>query len=214
MRVHQRGEVNLNGGREAKIEGVDVELLMNRTDRFKPVMEPDFIRKYVAYSKRFNPLMTDDVLEAIVKKYVEIRNDSRDSALPITARQLEGYIRLAEASARMRFSNKVEMVDAERAIRLVTYYLTKMASDSNGNMDYSLISGMSTEKIRNNEFAEGVVTKIIKAGSSTSPMTIDDIIKAAMIEGVEEDDVRRIVRRMHERGSLYSPRSDLYKFTA
>ena len=62
-------------------------------------------------------------------------------AIPISARQLEALIRLSEASARTRLSNKVTKKDAKRAISLVHYYLTQIGMDiETGEFDIDRIS--------------------------------------------------------------------------
>lgn len=209
--VHQRGEVNLNGGADAKISGVDVPKVMAETAMYKPYYDPELIRKYVAYSKRFAPFMTDKVRNMIVEEFVSIREKSRGGALPITARQLEAFVRLSEASARMRFSPKVEKVDADRAIRLVTYYLTKIAGDGQGGFDMSLLNtGISTTERNNSNFVDKIVTKIIKDAGAAGADTAD-IIREAEAEGIDEAAVRSFLTRGTNTGQLYSPKSGKYK---
>src|SRR5437879_10151014 len=76
---------------------------------YTPHLDPDFLRKYVAYAKRIYPIMTVDAMSIIEKKYLDIRRtgEAAGSSVPITPRQLEAIIRLAEAGARMRLSETV-----------------------------------------------------------------------------------------------------------
>src|SRR5207237_50084 len=58
--------------------------------------------------------------------------------VPITPRQLEAIIRLAEAGARMRLSEAVTADDAERAVRIVEYWMGKVAGEE-GRFDIDII---------------------------------------------------------------------------
>src|SRR5439155_497931 len=66
------------------------------------------------------------------------RRSSAGSSVPITPRQLEAIIRLAEAGARMRLSEAVTADDAERAVRIVEYWMGKVAGEE-GRFDIDII---------------------------------------------------------------------------
>src|SRR3989339_508180 len=82
----------------------------------------DLFRKYIAYAKqRFNPELSDEAVAEIKKFYVELRNkpvasETAVKPIPISARQLQALVRMAEASARLRLSKTVELSDAQIAI--------------------------------------------------------------------------------------------------
>lgn len=66
-----------------------------------------------------------------------------NSAKTITAtpRQLESLIRISEALARMRLSNKVESCDAEEAVRLIRTAMQQSATDpKTGEIDMDIIT--------------------------------------------------------------------------
>jgi replicative DNA helicase Mcm len=72
-----------------------------------PDIEAKFLRKYLAYTKqKCFPKLTEEATEAIKEFYVSLRSqgstgDSAVKPIPISARQLEAIVRLAEASARI-----------------------------------------------------------------------------------------------------------------
>ncbi len=134
---HVRGEVRRHEDLSVLDDlGVDYKKIMEDTDKLKPVYDREFLRKYVAHSKRYVPVMSKEARKIIQEKYLAIRKlgEVQGASVPITARQLEAFIRLSEASARIRLSNVVTKEDAERAVRIVEFYLNKMARDS-GSMD-------------------------------------------------------------------------------
>jgi replicative DNA helicase Mcm len=51
------------------------------------------------------------------------------SSIAISARQLQGLVRLAEAHAKSRLSSIVEKIDSQVSIRLTTYYLMQVGYD-------------------------------------------------------------------------------------
>ena len=80
---------------------------------------------------------------------MELRNPKTDKKtglrpVSITARKLEALVRLAEASARVRLSNTVEVPDADRAIAIIKYFMDSNTSDS-GVMDIDVLeTGISS----------------------------------------------------------------------
>ncbi len=99
----------------------------------KPDITIDLFKKYIAYAKRkIEPALTDEAVNEIKNFYVRLRNIQQSGdikSIPISARQLQGLVRLAEAHAKSRLSLVVEKIDAETAIKLTTYYLMQVGYD-------------------------------------------------------------------------------------
>ncbi len=101
----------------------------------RDVVEPKLLRKYIAYARRkFKPRLTDEAIEEIKNFYLRLRSqpgkaDSEIKPIPITARQLEGIVRLSEAHAKMRLSNEVTVNDARVAIELLKISLMQVGYD-------------------------------------------------------------------------------------
>ena len=114
----------------------------------------ELFRKYVAYAKqRIHPKISKEAAEEIQNFYVDRRNRpvSSESALrpiPISARQLQALIRMAEASAKLRLSQMVSREDAKKSIELMKYYLMQVGYDYESNVfDIDKIyTGMTTSK--------------------------------------------------------------------
>jgi replicative DNA helicase Mcm (EC 3.6.1.-) len=80
-------------------------LKTHKEDTLHIEIEPKLLRKYIAYArKNIHPTLTDQAMKVLEEFYVSMRSSAtdEDSPVPITARQLEAIIRLAEASARVR----------------------------------------------------------------------------------------------------------------
>ncbi len=120
----------------------------------------ELFRKYVAYAKqKFKPELTDEAEREIKEFYIELRNkpvsvEGSLRPIPISARQLQALIRMAEASAKMRLSQKVTKEDAKRAIGIMKYYLMQVGYDEEtGTIDIDRISGKFSSSERGKIFS-------------------------------------------------------------
>jgi len=99
----------------------------------KSEIERDLFKKYVAFAKqKIEPKLTEEAVEEIKKFYVKMRKASSEGesrSIPISARQLQGLVRLAEAHAKSRLSLTVDKEDSQIAIRLTNYYLMQVGYD-------------------------------------------------------------------------------------
>lgn len=209
LSVQRRGEARQVGDDGTDVGGISVGDILEQTNGIKPAFTETELRKYVAYSKRIVPVMTDRAMEIIRENYLKIRLSSKDSkTVPITARQLEAYVRLSEASARMRLSPVVEEQDAERAVKLVVYYLSKIGMDEEGNFDSDLIStGIGTHERTN--FSE-ILSIIKESGLGKEGMPEEDLISAAETQGISKKSLMEALRKLKSNGSVYNPHDGLW----
>jgi len=80
----------------------------------------NILRDYISYAKEMvHPKLNDEAGTRLIEVYVDMRRIGAGRG-QITAypRQLESLIRLAEAHAKMRLSDVVELIDVEEAYRL------------------------------------------------------------------------------------------------
>uniref|UniRef100_A0A8C9WY56 DNA replication licensing factor MCM4 n=1 Tax=Sander lucioperca TaxID=283035 RepID=A0A8C9WY56_SANLU len=71
------------------------------------------LRDYIAYARTYiNPRLSEEASQALIEAYVDMRKiGSGRGMVSAYPRQLESLIRLAEAHAKVRFSEKVETID-------------------------------------------------------------------------------------------------------
>src|SRR3989442_2101173 len=85
---------------------------------------PDFLRKYIAYSKRINPVLSLEALKELQDFYLKMRiKGGKSAAVAITPRQLEALVRLAEARAPAFLRDQGMVEDPETALRIMNMYL-------------------------------------------------------------------------------------------
>lgn len=179
-----------------------------------------FLKKYIAYARqKIKPVLTGGALNEIKEFYVKMRSlgatddgnlSGREGrtvrAIPISARQLEALVRLAEASARVRLSDKVAKKDSKRAIDLLTYCLLQVGFDKeSGMIDIDRIStGISASQRDRIYLIKEIIMELEGKIGKTIP--IDDILKAAFGKGISESDVEEILEKLKRSGDVYEPR--------
>ena len=93
-----------------------------RSCLFTPCLLQDMsiLRDYLTYAKTFvHPTISEEAGQSLIQAYVEMRQvGSSRGQVSAYPRQLESLIRLAEAHARMRLSEEVDVADVEEARRL------------------------------------------------------------------------------------------------
>jgi len=86
--------------------------------------DANFMRMYIRKARTLEPLLDDAVQKDIVNAYVAIRDEEKKGELDhrksyTTPRTLLAILRLSQAHARARFSERVEKEDFDEAMRLM-----------------------------------------------------------------------------------------------
>lgn len=128
------------------------------TDEF---LKMDLLKDYIGYARsNFHPVLSPEAKESLKHAYVEMRKiGSSRGQITAYPRQLESLIRLAEAHAKMRFKNVVDIDDVEEAKRLHREAIKQAAIDpTSGKIDISILTtGMSTSnRKRRQEIIDGL----------------------------------------------------------
>ncbi|KAJ2721935.1 hypothetical protein GGI07_003639 [Coemansia sp. Benny D115] len=97
------------------------------------------LRKYVAYARKYvHPRLSPAATERLKQFYLELRQTHRRvDSTPITTRQLEALVRLAEARARAELREVVTKEDAENVVEIMKLSLFQTYEDEDGFMDFS-----------------------------------------------------------------------------
>eukprot|EP00061_Rhincodon_typus_P019037 g48472.t1 len=129
------------------------------------------LRDYIAYGRTYiHPRLSEEASQSLIEAYVDMRKvGSGRGMVSAYPRQLESLIRLAEAYAKVRFSEKVENIDVEEAKRLHREALKQSATDPRtGIVDISILTtGMSaTARKRKEELAQALKQFIQSKGKT------------------------------------------------
>lgn len=216
MRGHYAGEINaqFQNTQSSDVTQEQIDLAM---EVIQPSIEPEMMRKYIAYSKRnIFPVLEDDARQQIIDFYLNLRSQGASDAnspVPVTARQLEALVRLAEGSARMRLSDTVTTADVNRIIRIVTESLKQVMTDpETGKLDADIIStGMAKSQRDRAKLIRDIIREVQQEHEGKAPKT--EVMQRAVEAGVDEDRVDEMIKKLKREGSIFEPRNGYLKTT-
>jgi len=210
IQTNYAGELNTQNDNIANANH-SAEEIDAQTENVAPAIESDLLRKYIAYARRnCYPTMTDEAKSAIEEFYVDLRSKGQDedAPVPVTARQLEALVRLAEASARLRLSDRVEAEDADRVISIVRSCLQDIGVDpETGEFDADVVetghSKTQRDRIKN---IKGLIKEIEQDFDEGAP--IEEVLDRAEEIGMDADMAEHEIEKLKEKGELYQPNKD------
>jgi len=210
LHAHRLGEIL-----KTKEELGEAPALDELAQPYLPYFPPEFLRKYVAFAKRIYPVMTPDAMGRIRDHYLEIRGQGEGPGgpIPITPRQLEAFVRLAEASARARLSVLVDVEDADRAVSVIEYWLRRVAStgEREGPLDIDMIAtGVPASQREQIVLLRDIIAELggTEMGEGANH---EDILEIAERRGIPRDRAEAWLRKWKNEGDLYSPAEGRYK---
>ncbi|MEF8851521.1 MAG: LAGLIDADG family homing endonuclease [Haloarculaceae archaeon] len=203
-----RTEVNTSNYSPEEVENV--------TEEVEPTIDPDLLRKYVAYAKRnCFPTMTEEAREAIQDFYVDLRLEGadEDAPVPVTARKLEALVRLAEASARVRLSDRVTEADADRVIRIVRDQMEDIGVDpETGEFDADVVEAGTSKSQRDRiKNLKHLIDDLEEEYDEGAP--VDVVVERAEEAGMETSKAEHEIEKLKQKGEVYEPSTDHLRTT-
>ncbi|MEM2899058.1 MAG: LAGLIDADG family homing endonuclease [Nitrososphaerota archaeon] len=177
----------------------------------EPPIPPNILKKYIAYSKKIEPVLTQEAAEVLQQFYLSMRAVyEKTSTVSITARQLESLIRLAEARARACLRSVVTVDDAQVAVRLMRRSLSEVGIDvETGRPDIDVIM---TGKPRSVREKLSLVLNVIRELQEQHGYADDEALKKELQEqGLSKSEIDRIINRMITEGRIYTPKPGAYR---
>lgn len=179
-----------------------------------PKIDPDFFKKYVAFSRQnIKPVLSKDASDKIKNYYVELRDMGRKSkSFTATPRQLEGLVRLSEASAKIKLKKTIDLEDAQRAIRIFKTSLEQTAMDlETGKIDIDILQTGQSKSERN--LVKTVLKYINDLSENGEPVDTKDLLEFAEKEGHSKEKVNDALSKLKKIGDVYEPRHGKIKAT-
>ncbi len=192
-------------------------------EQIRPDISPDLLKKYISYARRnVRPKLTPEASRLIEEFFVSMRMQDRPLGegeerhpIPITARQLEALVRLAEAHAKMALKDRVEEEDALEAIRLMHAFLESVGKETEtGTVDADILSTGISARARNKMLRLKDLLRELWSRSEVSKagcIPLKEIETAASASlNISRDEVYRLLRKMVEVGDIYEKRFNCY----
>ena len=182
----------------------------------KPPLTPELLRKYIAYAKRVEPQLTEEVVVELRQFYLKMRSTSgsTESPVAITPRQLEALVRLSEARARSFLRDRVEVEDARAIIRLMMLSLEDVGIDTATNkIDIDVIMTGKPKSLRDKM---QVVLSTFAELEKQLGIVQDSTLYQALSRKVDitDEEARKLVDQLVREGIIYSPKEGYLKRTA
>lgn len=180
-----------------------------------PDIDARLLRKYIAFAKQLRPMLSDEARHEIKEFYVRLRNTGTVGdaikPIPITPRHLDGIVRLAEASAKVRLSDKITIDDARRAIDLQRFCLTEVGQDpETGQIDIDRIGGMPTSERAK---VVGVRELIYTMSKEHKTMEIEMLLAEADKKGIPRHKAEDAIEKLKRDGDIYEPKRGFIELT-
>ncbi len=194
---------------DSKMSDHILTLHKTRSTPEEPPIPMDLFRKFISYSRRLEPVMSDEAATELRDFYLKMRSSSggTESPITITPRQLEALVRLSEANARIFLRPAVTLEDARAAIRLMTVSLENVGIDtSTGKMDIDVIMTGKPKSVRDRmAFIIDLIVQMEKETGMVEERALYDTLSRKA--EISEEEARRIVGQLIRDGVLYSPRT-------
>lgn len=209
LKSHYAGELN-EQRKNISTSQVSEEQIMEAIKPIRPEIDEKLLRKYIAYARRkIYPIMTDEAKERIINFYLELRKQGEgdNAPIPVTARQLEGLVRLAEASARMRLSDKVTISDVEKTIGIVMTSLRQVGMDKEtGKFDIDILTvGVGRSQRERIKDLKHIIEDLAKELGGNVP--IEKVVEVAEQHGMKKEKVEKELKKLKEIGEIFEPRA-------
>lgn len=153
-----------------------------------------FLKKYLTYVSRLNPIIPKDVIVDMKDYYLDFRsrNNAEDNTIVITARQGEAIPRLAGAIAKLKCHDTVTTDDVDKAVELINYSLKNLeqigVGKSKTQEDRELILKMMMENTvgLDTGIDKGIIKELFIEETGKNERTfyrrIKDLVNAGKIE--------------------------------
>ncbi|MAG37945.1 AAA family ATPase [Candidatus Pacearchaeota archaeon] len=177
----------------------------------RDIVDPKILRKYIAYAKqKIKPKLSDEAVKEIKSFYIKLRNqsvssDSTIKPIPITARQLEGIIRLSEAHAKLRLSDEVTKEDAIKAIELLKVSLMQVGYDEETqtfDID-KMTTGITSSKRGKILLVKETLTQL---ESRLGKLIPEEELKKAIEDKISETELEEALLQLSKSGEIFRPR--------
>ena len=171
------------------------------------VISTEMLRKFIAYAKSKEPQLTQEAEDAGVEYYLQMRGsgnkESGLKSIPISARQLEGVIRMAEAYAKIELSETVTLKHTNKAIDMMNYWLKQVAYDEETQtVDIDRIAtGVPTSERSKISCLRRIITDLVEKVGKKVP--VEDVIRLANDNGISEHEAESLLEKLRQKGDIF-----------
>eukprot|EP00490_Sorites_sp_Unknown_P012063 CAMPEP_0114665098 /NCGR_PEP_ID=MMETSP0191-20121206/30087_1 /TAXON_ID=126664 /ORGANISM="Sorites sp." /LENGTH=750 /DNA_ID=CAMNT_0001909139 /DNA_START=51 /DNA_END=2303 /DNA_ORIENTATION=+ len=182
-----------------------------QVEEHKAPLSTQDLRKYVAYCRsKCSPRITQEGAEVLKNHYVTIRKamKSEKATIPITVRQLEAIVRIAESLAKMELKEAADVSHVEEALRLFTVSTLDSANRDRNGVGIDVLSEEDKKDLLE---AEESIRRLVPRGGRKNKFLLEQ--QLVSLGGVAEQTARRAIHLMTRRGELEEKNNNTLKRT-
>ena len=173
----------------------------------------DLVRKCVAYARRYVfPCISSQARQALKAFYLELRNHHAKctGGIPITVRQLESMIRLAEARARVDMRETVTLEDAEDVIEIMRESLYSTIID-----EYGVVTkgrGKGAGRRGKSQEAKRFLATLSQVSRNQAKREFSVAEMCALADEIllQVDDMKALIEQLNDAGELLKKGNGVY----
>ncbi|MEM2855687.1 MAG: minichromosome maintenance protein MCM [Candidatus Nitrosocaldaceae archaeon] len=180
---------------------------------YEPILSIEMLSKYLAYTKRINPILSKEAEDKIYEYYLTMRNVDSEGIITVTPRQLEALIRLAAARARLLLKEVVDVSDTERAIYLFNSMLKTAGVDVNtGKVDIGVLHGMPQSERSKRQIFFDIFKKLggVEEKAVERDALVNELVKSGRFS---EEEANALIDKLNREGVIYETKPGYYKRT-
>ncbi|KAK7808000.1 hypothetical protein U0070_016390 [Myodes glareolus] len=163
------------------------------------------MKKFIAYCRaRCGPRLSAEAAEKLKNRYIIMRSGARQherdsdrrSSIPITVRQLEAIVRIAEALSKMKLQPFATEADVEEALRL--FQVSTLDAALSGNL--SGVEGFTTQE--DQEMLSRIEKQLKRRFAIGSQVSEHSIVQDFTKQKYPEHAIRKVLQLMLRRGEI------------
>jgi replicative DNA helicase Mcm len=191
--------------------------IRSNPEGIEPPFSHEELRKLFAYARTLKPKLTEPVMAELRKFYEEMAKAAMvANDIMITLRQLEGLIRLTEASAKLHLREETTIRDARNAIRILNESLIQSGVDpATGNVDIGMITtGIPKsvrEKLRRLVDVVRELTKASIGGDFVTGEVLTDWLEQHWL--IDKTEIAKLLEIAREEGVIICPKIGCWRAT-
>lgn len=174
----------------------------------EPEIEKATLRAYIAYAREnCRPVMSEEARKVLKQEYLNIRSaNDEDGPVPTTPRSLMTLLRLSEAAARIRLSDRVTAEDAKRVVEIVRYTMEEVGIDpETGEWDADIMETGTSKSQRDRK--RSVKNTIQALEDETNYGAPEEMVVEYLTDmDFDEDTIMTELDTLMEGGDIYETR--------
>ena len=177
-------------------------------DTEKAELSQEFMKQYITYARKLNPIINKEAQEMIKKFYLDLRKAGKGrNIIQMATRQLEGIVRLAQAHAKYRLSKIASKQDAEVAIEVMQSWLRQMGVDEETGL---FNANKLTEPPRSKQKKFNYILQLFEKANKKK-MYCHEIESLTDETMLPKDEIWDILKSMKLHGYFFEPSRGLFQ---